>query len=306
LKEAQNDGRFEEGALMTRIEAPGGETSVPEVASADSPAAVESLNARRRAQDRRETPARRQVPAEDLDLIVRRAAGLQNKRGNPGSQLLTEEEVVEIGRQVGLEPDHVRRAMAEVHAESLAPKRPPGNRTLDLIAGEARVEVRRVVAGDPALIQQQIEMQLRDREKLSALRRRRWRSVWEASTGTMDRLERFLNFSGREYALAETRQVELAVAETEPGWSLVTIAADIDNKRDEAVYGAAGGVALVAILAAVLAGQSGYPVALAAGAGLLAALLGAAVGVTWVRRVLDKRRGRVALILESLVDLVDR
>lgn len=284
---------------------PGDEADTRTVGN-DSSAAVESLNARRRAQDRRGARGRREVPAEDLDLIVRRAAELQNKRGNPGSQMLTEEEVVEIGRQVGLEPDHVRRAMAEVHAESLAPAHPSGNRILDAIAGESRVEVRRVVAGNPGLIQQQLEMQLRGREKLGALRQRPRRSVWEASTQTWDRLERFLNFSGREYALAETRQVELSVVETEPDWTLVTIAGDIGNKRDEAAYGAVGGVTAAAILAAAFAAQSGYPVALAVGAGLVTGLLVAMAGVAWVRRVLDRRRERIELKLESLVDQVDR
>jgi hypothetical protein len=281
-------------------------------ASVAAPSRVENLNARRPPTDARGTEARRQIAAEDLDLIVRRAAAIQNKRGKPGSELLTEEEVIEIGRQVGLEPDHVRRAMAEVHAESLAPKRPPGNRMLDLIGGDSRIEVRRVVAGGPTLIQQQVEMLLRDREKLSALRRRPTRSVWEASAGIMDRLDRFMNFSGKEYALAETRQVELAVAETEPGWSLVTLAADIANKRDEALYTAGSFVAVAAILVAVFVGvQAGFASSvLAWGAGLLAGLLvgvtGGGAAVPLMRWALDKRRSRIELILEGLIDEVDR
>jgi hypothetical protein len=281
-------------------------------ASVAVPSRVENLNARRPPTDARGTEGRRQVAAEDLDVIVRRAAAIQNKRGSPGSELLTEDEVIEIGRQVGLEPDHVRRAMAEVHAESLAPKRPPGNRILDLIGGDSRVEVRRVVAGGPTLIQQQVELLLRDREKLSALRRRPTRSVWEASSGIMDRLDRFMNFSGKEYALAEARQVELAVAETEPGWSLVTLAADLANKRDEILYTAGSFVAAAAIVAGVLVGvQADYASSvLAWGIGLLAGLLvgvtGGAVAVPLMRWTVDNRRNRIELILEGLIDEVDR
>lgn len=289
---------------MTRTEnADDGSITVRAV-GAEALGTVESLSARRQSQDGRGA-AGRQIPADDLEQIVRRAAELQNRHGNPGSQLLTEVEVVEIGRQVGLGANYVRRAIAEVHAESLAPKPPPGNRMLDLVAGESRVEVRRVVTGDPATIQQQLEMQLRDKEKLSALRHRPRRSLWEASTGAFDRLERFLNFSGREYALAETRQVDLAVAEVEPGWALVTLAAEISNKRDEVLYGVAGGVAALAILAGVFAGEGDITL-LAVGAGLLAGLLGAAVGIPWARREVHKRRQRVELILESLIDRVDR
>ena len=280
------------------------EKSPAETPRPPKPAAqVESLNARRQPQDHRALPSRRQVASEDLDLIVRRAAEIQNKRGNTASQLLTEEEVVEIGRQVGLEPAHVRRAMAEVHAESLAPERPQGNRILDLVAGDARVEVRRVVAGEPTLIQQQVEMLLREREKLSALRRRPARSVWEASAGIMDRLDRFMNFSGKEYALADTRQVELAIAETEPGWSLVTLAADLANKREEALYTAGSCVGVAAILAAAFtAMDAGYGVFLPVVVGLASA----AVAIPWLRWSVGKRRERIAVILEGLIDQVDR
>ncbi|HET6628357.1 MAG TPA: hypothetical protein VFG91_01135 [Woeseiaceae bacterium] len=273
----------------------------------EGPADVESLNVRRRAHDGGETPARRRIPAEDLEPIVRRAAELQNRRGSPGAQSLTEAEVIEIGRQVGLEPDYVRRAIAEVHAESLSPQPPTGNLLLDMLAGAGRVEIRRVVAGDPALIQQQIEVQLRDREKLGSLRRRLGRSVWEASSGTFARLERFLNFSGREYALAEIRQVDLSVAELEPGWSLVTIAADIGNKRDGALYGVTGGVAAAGIVAFLIAAESaGGSIVVGIACALLVGLPGAAVGLSWLRWNLARRRERIGLLLEGLVDRAEQ
>jgi len=290
---------------MTNEDTPDDSPVSPRTSSVPAAARVESLNARRQPPAGHAT--RRQIAAEDLDLIVRRAAEIQNKRGSPGSQLLTEEEVVEIGRQVGLEPEYVRRAMAEIHAESLAPRRLPGNRILDLVAGDPRVEVRRVVAGEPTRIQQQAELLLRDREKLSALRRRPTRSVWEASAGIMDRLDRFMNFSGKEYALAETRQVELGVAETEPGWSLVTLAADVGNKRDEALYTAGSCIAVAAIIAAVFtAVEGGFAILLSIGAALFVGLAGAAIAIPWIRWAVGKRRDRVELLLEGLIDRVDQ
>ncbi|HLT92525.1 MAG TPA: hypothetical protein VKZ85_16450 [Woeseiaceae bacterium] len=268
---------------------------------AEAARTVESLDGPRLAQEAR---AERRIATEDLEAIVRRAAEIQNRRGSPGAASLTEAEVIEIGRQVGLEPDSVRRAIAEVRAESLAPRPPAGNRLFDALVGEGRVEVRRVVAGEPARIQQQVELLLRDREKLQPLRRRLGRSVWEASTGTMARLERFLNFSGREYALAEIRQVDLAVAEIEPGWSLVTLAGDVGNKRDEVLGGLAGGVLVLAAVAAVLVGEDGSWAAGVA-AGLGAALVAAALGIPWARRSLEQRRQRIVLLLEGLVDRAD-
>ena len=292
---------------MNDVSTPNDGDTVRKPASLEVPSRIESLNARRRPPDGARPPAGRQIPAEDLDVIVRRAAEIQQKDGSPGSQLLSEEEVVEIGRQVGLEPGHVRRAMAEVHAESLAPQSPPGNRLLDLVAGTSWVEVRRVVAGDPTRVQQQIEMQLREQEKLVSLRRRPLRSVWEASGGVMHRLERSLNFSGKEYALAEARQVQLALAEIEPGWTLVTLGADLANKRDEVLYSAGGVIGFVAVFGAVFSGTAmGYAIVLAALVALLVTAISAAVGIPWMRWATEKRRNRVELILEGLLDRVDR
>lgn len=289
---------------MTRTGTSDEKAPVAKAAAGGVPAGVASLDARRPPHRGREAPFRRQIPAEDLDLIVRRAAEIQNRHGDPGSPLLSEEEVVEIGRQVGLQPDYVRRAMAEVHAESLAPKRPAGNRILDLIAGDSRVEVRRVMAGDPTSIQQRTEKQLREEEKLTALRCRPMRSVWEASGSAMARLERMMNFSGKEYVLADMRQVELAVAEIEPGWTLTTITADVANKRDELLYGAAAAVGGIGTLAAVFSGQES--VVLAIVAALLVGLTCTAVAIPWMHWVLDKRRARVELVLEGLLDEADR
>jgi len=116
-----------------------------------------------------------------------------------------------------------------------------------------------------------------------------------------------MNFSGKEYALAETRQVELAVAETEPGWSLVTLACDIGNKRDEALYTAGSCIAVAAILAAVFIGvEAGFAILLAIGTALLVGLAGSAIAVPWIRWAVGKRRNRVELILEGLIDGVDR
>jgi hypothetical protein len=290
---------------MTTRNTPDDGTRGSKPSSGDASARIESLNTHRQAQDRRTSDVRRQIPAENLEPIVRRAAEIQNRRGNPGSQWLTEEEVVEIGRQIGLEPAFVRRAMAEVHAESLAPARPPTNRVLDLVAGESRVEVRRVVAGDPAAIHKQVELQLREREKLTALRRQPLRSVWEASVGVMDRLERFMNFGGKEYALAEARQVELAVAEIEPGWSLATLAADFGNKREELLYTVGSCIAAAAILGGVLAGDSSSSVLLSAGAFLLVGALSAAIAIPWMRWSMRKRSDRAELILEGVLDRAD-
>lgn len=279
-------------------------TNQPESRAAVASSGVESLNVHRQALEPGHSGSSRRIAPEDLDQIVRRAAEFQHKHGEPGSQLLSEQEVIEIGRQVGLEPAHVRRAIAEVRADSLAPKQPPAPRLLSFVAGPSRVEVRRVVEGEPDRIQRQLELVLRDQEKLTAVRQRPMRSLWEPSGGLLAKLERGLNFSGKGYALANASQVDLTVAELEPGWTLVTLGADFVRERDEILWTMAGIVGFAMIFAGVLVGKDiGF--FLGALVALLIGMVGVMAVTPWVRMVMGKRRARGELMLEAVLDQVD-
>lgn len=265
---------------------------------------VESLHPGR--EDRR--GARRRIAAEDLERIVRRAATMQQRAGDPGQQSLTEEEVIQIGRQVGLDPGHVRRAMAEVHAESLLPTAGPDSRLFSLLAGDASLPVRRVVSGEPDAIQQRLEAVLGDEENLRPLRRRPGRSVWEPSSNVFDRVQRSLGLDGRSYTLAQARHVDLSVAELEPGWTLVTATADLTRERNE-VLGGGGFGALFAVVAAVVLTHSmdlENAAMLAAGAAVLTAIVATAIAIPWMRWSMREKHVRVRLGLEGLLDRVDR
>lgn len=253
-------------------------------------------------------PKTRRIAAEDLDRVVRRAAEMQHRAGEPGQQSLTEDEVVQIGRQVGLEPDHVRRAMAELHAESLLPRAVPETRLFSLLAGEARVPLRRVVPGDPESVQRRIEAALEAEESLKPVRRRAGRSVWEPSSNVFDRVQRSLGLDGRSYALARARHVDLGVAELEPGWTLVTLTADLTQQRNEALGGGGFGVLFATVGAAVLTHSMDLEnaILMAAGSALLTALVSAAAAVPWMRWSMEEKRSRIALALEGLLDQVER
>lgn len=252
--------------------------------------------------------ARRRIAAEDLESIVRRAARMQQRAGEPGQQSLTEDEVIQIGRQVGLEPDHVRRAMAEVHAESLLPAPDPDSRLFSLLAGDARLPVRRVVPGEPEVIQQRLEAVLADEENLTPLRRRPGRSVWEPSGNVFDRVQRSLGLDGRSYALARARHVDLSVAELEPGWTLVTATADLTRERNEALSGGGFGALFAVVAAGVLTYSTDleHAMALAFGSAVLTAMAAAAVAIPWMRWHMAEKRARIKLGLEGLLDWVDR
>ena len=250
---------------------------------------------------------RRQIAAEDLERIVQRAAQMQQRDGEPGQQALTEDDVVQIGRQVGLEPEYVRRALAEVHAESLMPPLPADFPVLAMLAGEGRTPVRRVVPGEPADIQRSLETVLEREESLKPLRRKPGRSVWEPSSHLLDKVQRGLALDGRTYTLANARNVDLGIAELEPGWTLVTATADIAGERNQALCCGGMGVIFATLgAAAAVWSNVSESILLSAGAAILAAAASVAVAVPWMRWHVSQKRERFALALEGLLDRVDR
>lgn len=243
------------------------------------------------------------LPARRLEEVIRRAAELQFAEGESGGDALSEEEVLRIGREVGLEPRHVRRALAESHARALLPDRPRDDGLLQRVWDDVTVRASRVVPGDPSGVQRTVEGHLESRQSLRAVRRRRGRSVWEPAAGLVDKMQRALDVAGRGYELAEARRVELAVAPLEEGRTLATLTADLRNvRREQAIaWGSvsAGAFSGVAVLLGVAVG---FPWLLAVPAALAGAAGTTTVGVG---RVLERRRDRVETAIEGLLDRLE-
>lgn len=243
------------------------------------------------------------VSARRLEEVIRRAAELQFAEGEGGADLLSEEEVLRIGREVGLEPRHVRRALAESHARDLLPGAPSDESPLGRLWGDAVVRASRVVHGDPGEVQRRVEQHMESRQSLRAVRRRRGRSVWEPSEGLVDKMQRALDVSGRGYELAEAKRVEVAVAQLEEGRSLVTITADLrDARLQHAINWGFGSAAVFAGVGLVGGLVLGVPALLAAPA----ALAGAA-GTTSLggRRSFVQLRDRTRTAIQGLLDRLE-
>ncbi len=246
-------------------------------------------------------PSGDSLPARRLEAIIRRAAELQFSEGDAGEDLLSEEEVLRIGREVGLEPRHVRRALGEARADDLVPDAPEDESPLRRVWGSAVVQVTRVVPGDPAVVQEAVEGHLAGRQSLRDVRRRRGSSVWEPSEGLVDKMQRALDVSGRGYELAEARRIGLSVNALEEGRSLVTLTADLGNVRlQQAINwgsvsaGAYSGVGV--LLALVVPWFVAVPVALAGAAGTVS--VGGA-------RSFERSRERIRTAMERLLDRLE-
>lgn len=282
-----------------------------ESSSEAEPPAEGSSRAEPPAERREATPGRRPTPGRslssaDLERVIRRASDLQFRAGTAETEsALDEAEVLRIGEEVGLEPRHVRQALAEIHADSLVPVLPRESALPARLWGSGLVRAGRVVPGGRAEVTAKLEGHLEERELLKRVRHQPGRSLWETAGGLLSTMKRAMDVGGHGYELAKARSVEIAVEGLEPGWSLVTLTADLRNQRAEAAVAWHIGGLGVGISAAVGFALGGVPeLVVLLGGGLTGtAGLGAA---TWATsRHYEKRRERARLVLEGLLDRLE-
>jgi hypothetical protein len=81
-----------------------------------------------------------------LERVLARAAELQVGTGEP-EEVLTEEQILELGKEVGLSPQHLRQALAEERTRVALP--PDEGGVSARLLGGARVGASRTVPGKP-------------------------------------------------------------------------------------------------------------------------------------------------------------
>lgn len=255
--------------------------------------------------DKRETGALA-LNRDELERVIRRAAELQSRAGESPEFELDETEVVRIGEEVGLSPRHVRQALADFRAESLLPDLPAETSLAARLWGPGLVRESRVVLGDASVVEAKLERYMRERETLTPIRQRPGHSLWEKSGGLVSSLQRGLDLSGHGHELAKSRNVEVFVEQLEPGHSLVTIVVDLRNQRAEHATGwffalAPGVMGVTTALGIILTGN---PAFIAVGAGL-GATAGIVSAVTVTSKSFQKRRARIALLVQGILDRLE-
>ncbi|WP_419949577.1 hypothetical protein [Candidatus Palauibacter sp.] len=258
-------------------------------------------------------PARRQgrppVPStisqEQLERVIRRASELQFRSSTAVGGSIESQEVVQIGAEVGLDERHVRQALAEVQAASLLPETPEDSGLARRLFGPAIVSASRVVPGTPADVEANLESHLSERELLQRVRSRPGRTLWEPAAGLVPQMRRNLDFTGRGYALAKARSLQVVTEPLENGWSLVTMTADMRNVRTEHA-----GWLLTMLPLGGIGGAVGLT--LATGGGLLPILGGVVIvsgatglGAGIARGGTTQIRRRMELALQGLLDRLE-
>jgi hypothetical protein len=249
------------------------------------------------------SPSNRSFDRAELDRLIRRATELQLARlDERGQDRLSEAEVFRIGREVGLEPELMRRAMGEVRAESLLPPEPDERDLSTRLLGAARVTVSRVVPGRPAEVARNIEGYLRIGESLREVRKRAGRSRWEPQEGFMAQLQRGLRIGGRAYTLASASALQLTIEPLEEGTSLVALQADLSSARLEKGWGWVIGLTTGGAGAGLGIGFAvGFPYL-----ALPVAVAGAAGGVMAGRKNFGGEWEKLRVNMEGILDRLER
>lgn len=248
----------------------------------------------------------RKLTSQQFEVVIRRAAELQARAADEGAEAeLSEGEVIRIGREIGISPQHIRRALAEAGRPEQA-KPALGDRLM----GPQWIRASRAVPGGTEEVRQRIDEYMVKREWLAPIRRHPDRTVYEKERGVdLARALRMVEVSlggrseptvGAGFKLRKARRTEVVVQPLEEGFSYVTLGTDLGNWR----AGLAAG-------AGVAGGAGGLAVATALGIAVdpVAAILGLPVlgSSVWGARAIQLRTADRALThLEAILDCMER
>ena len=219
------------------------------------------------------TPAR--IDRAALERIIQRAAELQTANRDIGEEL-TPEQVLALGREVGIPGRYLQQALLEERTRVVA-VRPAG--TWDRIAGAAQVVAQRAVPGTVAGVEAALAEWMEEKELFCIQRQQPGRITWEPLGGMAAALRRSTAAFSRGSAammLARADTVSATILALETGWCHVVLTAETGTARSQLLGGGAAvvgagalGAGLMVVLGALVpVALIPVPVALGIGYGV--------------------------------------
>lgn len=239
--------------------------------------------------------AARGFSTRELEAVIRRAVELQAGDAGRGDEGVSEAEVVRIGRELGLEPATVRRAMAEVR---LGPAEEHG--ALVHVIGSRTVRASRTLRRPAATTASLLERYLRETELMVPQRRFPDRTRYVRDSSLAAGLTRFARGFSRAQKPLDLNEIEAGVHALDAGSCLVEVSTDLAGTRGGLVAGVLGGGGAAAAGWGVAAWATAIPDPLM--------LLGVPVlaGAWWAMRAIYRAVHRSAQDkLESLLDRLE-
>ena len=245
------------------------------------------------------------VPASRIDRaalerVLARAAELQAKSGEGETfDEFTEEQLLELGREVGLSPQHLRQAMAEERTRSALPTDERGLAVTLFGPGHARAT--RTVNGTQRETLAIIDSWMQRQELLQVKRHFADRIVWEPRGDLFGNLKRVLNVGGRGYPLTRAREGAATVIPVDEKRVLVSLDADLSARRGR-LAGELAGATVVG------AGATGVLVIMGIAGAVAAApaVIAPAAAYYGFRGMQMRLLNRAQLSLEQLLDRLER
>ena len=240
-----------------------------------------------------------------LERVLARATELQAGTGETGESM-TEEQLIELGKEVGLSAEHVRQAIAE-EATRVAVQQPEGGGSGGVF-GPMTAWAQRIITGSQADVLARIDRYMQSEESLTVRRRFTDRVTWEARRDIVGSIKRGFGIGGRRYALARADETGATVVPVDAGRVLVRLDATFSESRRRSVLGGGslagaglvGGGGLVAV-AATFPGSS-MPIAMLIG-GAWAAMGGA--GFAAIAKSYRSSVKNAQLALEQALDRLE-
>lgn len=247
---------------------------------------------------------RKHITRQDFEAVIRRAADLALREGEAEDRL-SEDEVLRIGGELGLAPQHVRQALYELPALESEPSK------LARVYGPDMVTTSRIIPGDAQPTLSRLEDYLATAEYLHLVRRIEGRAIFQPAEDTISLLARGLLRPSNRFQLARARKVVLSVRPIEEDRTHVQITTDLGDQRRRAMgtgifVGGAGGFILGGLAGtAVLFGMDP---GMSANAGAFATLAAGTAAGVWVgiRATASAFRNRLASARLELDGLLDR
>jgi len=233
-----------------------------------------------------------------LDRILQRAAELQAGERDPGEEL-SKDELVQLGRDVGIPAKHLEQAMLEEQTR-LPAQRLDG--FWDHAAGPALVSAMRVVRGDLATVERILTDYMEEHELLAVVRQGTGRLIWEPLRGfnaAMKRSKAVLGGGNKPFMLARAMGLTATLTSLEAGYVHIALEADLKEARGQFIGGGAALTSL-GVAAAFVVGALGAPI-------LAMATIPMGLGLGWgVLRRFAPVQQRTQLGLERALDHVER
>ena len=240
-----------------------------------------------------------------VERVLARAAELQGgATGSESADLISESQILEIGKEVGLTAGIVNQALAEERTRVHLPEE---RGLVAQIAGAGFATATRTVAGTQRATLAELDQWMQRQECLSVQRRFADRITWEPQRGIVGNIRRLLNVGGRAYHLVRAGQISATVLPVDEGRVVVRLDADLTASRKTRLE-VGGLIALTGLLASAGLGFgltiANVPFVLDAVVGAVPLVIG---GFTGYRTVGSHRTilASAQLALEQILDRLE-